>query len=173
LLQLAKQTARAAVRTHSTNEPSRVCTTHLPSIPHPLRNRADPGGQKGQGCLTTLIPRQYRPVLAREPVHNHRTPDSSPLSESPRAQPVSVGPDSSRTTSMLPAKPSTAVEVALRVPSSPECISLRARTSGLSSCVWSSEPSQHSRMESHTMTSRSRSSLVRSDRRRELARPAS
>jgi len=33
----------------------------------------------------------------------------------PRAQPVSVGPDSSRTTSMLPAEAPAAVEIALRV----------------------------------------------------------
>ena len=89
-----------------------------------------------RGYWTTLIHRRYRRVLAREPVHNHNTWPRSPVGRGPGAQPVSVGPDSSRTTSMLPAKPSTAVEVALRVPSSPECLSLRARISGLSSCVW-------------------------------------
>jgi hypothetical protein len=73
LLQPTKQTTRTAVTTPSTTEPSRVCTTHLPSIPIPLRNRADPGGQKVRGCLTTLIPRRCRTVMAREPVHNNRT----------------------------------------------------------------------------------------------------
>jgi hypothetical protein len=65
-----------------------------PNNPHPLRNRADPGGQKGQGCLTTLVPGgtaqswrgnlcittapQLEPPVRRAPEHNryrlNRTP---------------------------------------------------------------------------------------------------
>jgi hypothetical protein len=83
----------------------------------------------------TLIPRRCRTVLAREPVHNHRTLARVPCRERPRAQPESVGPDSSRTTPMLPAKASIAAEVTLRVPSSPGFVSFRARVPGLGSCV--------------------------------------
>src|SRR5688500_6123322 len=45
LLQPARQTSTTAVKTHSTNKPSRVCTTPPPIDPPSLRNRADPGGQ--------------------------------------------------------------------------------------------------------------------------------
>ena len=70
-----RRTSRAA---------SAPLTSHRSTIP--LRNRADPGGQRVRGCLTTLIPRRYRTVLAREPVHNHRTLPRVPS----RAEPSST-----------------------------------------------------------------------------------
>jgi hypothetical protein len=107
LLQPARQTTTTAVKTHATNKPSRVCTTHLPSIPSPLRTCADPGGQKARGCLDDANPRRARTVLAWRPVHNRRSWLTSCQQKAPRAQPVPVGADPSSTTSMLHVEAST------------------------------------------------------------------
>ena len=57
---------------------------HSPPIdPHPLRNRADPGGQKLKKCWTTLVPGRDRRVLARRPVHNRRTLARVPCQQRP------------------------------------------------------------------------------------------
>ena len=53
--------------------------------------------------------------LGPGPVHNHRTLARVPCGETPRAQPISVGLDSSHTTPMLHVYPSQVEQIGLRV----------------------------------------------------------